>query len=120
MTILDPGSRPGALTLPSRPGMLIAARVKVTTTLDTTGVSAIKAPDGKPRVSLHIRTVTAEIAAKSLREAQYSNPRCRRRQHRARTARPARCWRRDRRGRPLARSPRRQNRHHDAPPGNRT
>jgi hypothetical protein len=53
--------------------MLTAARLKVTTTLDATELLAITAPDGKPRIILNIRfperTVTADIAAKSLRKA---------------------------------------------------
>ena len=65
---------PRRLTLPPRLGTLTAARLKVTTTLDAGGLLAILPPEGKPRVSLRIRlpdrTMTAEIAAKSLRKAQ--------------------------------------------------
>jgi hypothetical protein len=85
MTILDPGPRPGhdgrdaakpdprAGTL-SLPGTLTASRLKVTTMLNATELLAIAAPEGKPRITLRIRlpgrTVTAEIASKSLRKAQ--------------------------------------------------
>jgi hypothetical protein len=99
MTILDPGShdgrdaaepRPGRLTLPSRPdaipapprhgtipprpGTLTAGRLKVTLTLSAAELLAITAPEGKLRIPLRIRlpdrTITAEIASKSLRKAQ--------------------------------------------------
>jgi hypothetical protein len=88
MSILDPGSRPshprrdaakpnprpGTLTLPPRPGTLTAARLKVTTTLNADELLAVPGPESKPRITLRIRlpdrTVTAEIAAKSLRKAQ--------------------------------------------------
>jgi hypothetical protein len=60
----------GTLTLPRR-SPLAAGRLKVTITLDATELNAITAPEGKPRVSLRIRlpdrTVTADIAEKSLR-----------------------------------------------------
>jgi hypothetical protein len=66
--------RRGTLTLPPRPGTLTAARLKVTTVLNATELLAITAPDGEPRITLRIRlpdrTVTAGIAAKSLRKAQ--------------------------------------------------
>jgi len=56
------------------PGTLNAKRLKVTTTLDAVELLGIAAPDGKPRVTLHIRLpdrlVTAEVAAKSLCKAQ--------------------------------------------------
>jgi hypothetical protein len=56
------------------PGTLTAARLKVTTVLDAAELNAIPAPDGKPRITLRIRlpdrTITAEIAVKSLRKAQ--------------------------------------------------
>lgn len=69
---MDPSQ--GILTLPSRPGTLTASRLKVTTTLDAAELLAITAPDGKPRITLRIRlpdrTVTAGIAARSLRKAQ--------------------------------------------------
>lgn len=56
------------------PGTLTASRLKVTTVLNATELNAIPAPDGKPRITLRIRlperTITAEIAAKSLRKAQ--------------------------------------------------
>ena len=58
----------------ARPRTLTASRLRVPTTLDATELPAITAPEGKPRVGLRIRlpdrTVTAEIAAKSLRKAQ--------------------------------------------------
>lgn len=56
------------------PGTLSAKRLKVTLALDATELLAIAAPEGKPRITLRIRlpdrTVTAEIASKSLRKAQ--------------------------------------------------
>jgi hypothetical protein len=85
MTILDPRPRPGhdgrdvakpdqragTLTLP---GTLTAARLKVTTILNAAELNAVKSPKDKPRITLRIRspdhTITAEIAAKSLRKAQ--------------------------------------------------
>jgi hypothetical protein len=90
MTILDPGSHngrdacPGRLTLPSRPraipapprprpGTLTAGRLKVTLKLNAAELLAITVPD-KPRITLRIRlpdrTITAEIASKSLHKAQ--------------------------------------------------
>jgi hypothetical protein len=66
--------RRGILTLPPRPGTLTATRLKVTTTLNGEELLAVPAPEGKPRITLRIRlpdrTLTAEIAAKSLRRAQ--------------------------------------------------
>jgi hypothetical protein len=63
--------RPGTLTLP---GTLTAARLKVTITLNATELLAVRARDDKPHITLRIRlsdrTITAEIAAKSLRKAQ--------------------------------------------------
>ena len=62
------------LTLPPRCGTLTATRLKIATTLDATELLAINAPNDKPRITLRIRlpdrTLTAEIAAKSLRKAQ--------------------------------------------------
>ena len=60
---------------PSRPpGTLTAARLRVGTILNATELLAIVAPEGKPRITLRIRlpdrTITAEIASKSLRKAQ--------------------------------------------------
>ena len=56
------------------PGTLTATRLKITTVLNAAELLAIDVPNGKPRVILRIRlpdrTVTAEIAAKSLRKAQ--------------------------------------------------
>ena len=56
------------------PGTLTASRLKVTTVLNATELLAVPAPEGKPRITLRIRlpdrTITAEIAAKSLRKAQ--------------------------------------------------
>jgi hypothetical protein len=56
------------------PGTLSAKKLKVTLVFDAAELSAIPAPAGQPRVTLRIRlperTVTAEIAAKSLRKAQ--------------------------------------------------
>jgi len=56
------------------PGTLGAKRLKVTTILDAAELLAISAPDGKPRITLRIRlpdrSVTAEVAAKSVRKAQ--------------------------------------------------
>jgi hypothetical protein len=70
----QPSPRPGRLTLPPRPGTLTAARLKVFLTLNAAELNTIAAPEGRPRVSLCIRlpdrTITAEIAAKSLRKAQ--------------------------------------------------
>jgi hypothetical protein len=67
-------SREGRLTLPPRPGTLTAQRLKVTAVLDATELLSINAPDGKPRITLRIRlperTLTADIASKSLRKAQ--------------------------------------------------
>ena len=64
----------GTLTLPPRPGTLTTARLRVSLTLDGGELNAIKAPKDKPRITLRIRlpdrTLTAEIAAKSLRKAQ--------------------------------------------------
>jgi hypothetical protein len=61
-------------TIPPRPGTLTAARLKVTLTLNAAELLAITASKGKPRITLRIRlpdrTITAEIAAKSLRKAQ--------------------------------------------------
>jgi hypothetical protein len=59
---------------PSHPGTLTSQRLKVTTTLDVAELLAVAAPEGKPRTTLRIRlpdrTLTADIAAKSLRKAQ--------------------------------------------------
>ena len=56
------------------PGALSAKRMKVTVVLDANELLAVPAPEGKPRVVLRIglpdRTVTADIAAKSLGKAQ--------------------------------------------------
>jgi hypothetical protein len=56
------------------PGALTATRLKVTCVLNTAELLAVPAPDGVSRVNLHIqlpdRTVTADIATKSLRKAQ--------------------------------------------------
>jgi hypothetical protein len=61
------------LTLKPRPGTLTAHWLKVFLTLDVFELSAVPAPDGKPRITLRIhlldRIVSAEIAAKSLRKA---------------------------------------------------
>jgi hypothetical protein len=61
-------------TPPPRPGALTASRLKVTTTLDAAELAAVRAPNGKPRITLRIRLpdriLTADIAAKSLRKAQ--------------------------------------------------
>ena len=69
-----PGLRTATLTLPSSPGTLTAARLKVTTILNTDELNAVSPPNGKPRITLRIRlpdrTLTAEIASKSLRKAQ--------------------------------------------------
>jgi hypothetical protein len=87
MTILDPGARPGhdgrdaaqpsprpnRLARLSLPGALTAARLKVGLTLNAAELNAVKVPD-KPRITLRIRlldrTLTAEIAAKSLCKTQ--------------------------------------------------
>jgi hypothetical protein len=62
------------MTLPPRPGTLTAGRLKVTLVLNATELLGITAPEGKPGVVLRIRlperTLTADIAAKSLRKAQ--------------------------------------------------
>jgi hypothetical protein len=53
--------------------MFTAARLKVTTTLDTTQLLALNAPDGKPACQVAYSPgrphLTAEIAAKSRRKA---------------------------------------------------
>jgi hypothetical protein len=58
----------------SPPGTLTASRLKVTVVLNAAELLTVPAPEGKPRISLRIalpgRTVTADIAAKSLRKAQ--------------------------------------------------
>ena len=65
-----PAPRRGILTLP---GTLTAARLKVTNILDAAELNAIKVPRDKLRITLRIRlpdrTITAEIAAKSLCKA---------------------------------------------------
>jgi hypothetical protein len=71
MIILHPSPRPHRFTLP---GTLTAARLKVTIKLDASELIAVRARDGKERITLRIRlpdrTVTAEITAKSLHKAQ--------------------------------------------------
>ena len=70
-----PSPRPGRLTLPST---LTASRLKITVVLNAAEIAAVRAPQtngtDKQRVTLRIRlpdrTITAEIAAKSLRKAQ--------------------------------------------------
>jgi hypothetical protein len=70
-----PSPRPGRLTLP---GTLTASRLKITVVLNAAEIAAVRAPQtngtDKQRVTLRIRladrTITAEIAAKSLRKAQ--------------------------------------------------
>jgi hypothetical protein len=56
------------------PATLTAQRLKVTIVLNASEVLHIPAPDGVPRTTMRIllpdRTVTAEIATKSLRKAQ--------------------------------------------------
>ena len=73
MGILHLGSR-GSRAGHNTSQTLTAQRLKVTTVLDTTELLAVTAPDGKPRITLRIRlperTLTADIAAKSLRKAQ--------------------------------------------------
>jgi hypothetical protein len=53
---------------------LTASRLKVTVVLNAAELLTVPAPEGKPRVTLRIalpsRTVTADIAAKSLRKTQ--------------------------------------------------
>ncbi len=53
---------------------LTASRLKVTTILNADELLGIAAPDGAPRVVLRVqlpdRTVTADVAAKSVRKAQ--------------------------------------------------
>lgn len=55
-------------------GTLTAGRLRVSTTLNAAELLAVPAPNGNPRLKLRIRlpdrTVTADIAAKSLRRAQ--------------------------------------------------
>ena len=71
-----PPPSPGPSTPPPLrlPGTLSASRLKITTILNAAELLAINAPDGKPRITLRIRlperTMTAEVAAKSLRKAQ--------------------------------------------------
>ena len=71
--ITDITARP-LLALPPRRGTLTASRLKVITTLNAAELAAIPAPEGKPRITLRIRlpdrTITADVAAKSLRKAQ--------------------------------------------------
>ena len=54
--------------------MLTAAKLKVTTVLKPNELLGVAAPEGTPRVTLYVklpdRTVSADIAAKSLRRAQ--------------------------------------------------
>jgi hypothetical protein len=56
------------------PGTLTAGRLKVTLRLNAAELLAIAAPEDKPRIALRIRlpdrTITAEIAARSLYKAQ--------------------------------------------------
>jgi hypothetical protein len=66
--------RRGILTLPPRPGTITAQRLKITTTLDAAELATVPAPEGKQRVTRRIklpeRTLSAEVASKSLRKAQ--------------------------------------------------
>lgn len=59
---------------PPCPGTLTASRLKVTTMLNADELLGITAPDNKPRITLRVRlpdrTISADIAAKSLRKAQ--------------------------------------------------
>jgi hypothetical protein len=56
------------------PGTLTASRLKVTVVLNAAELSTVSAPQDQQRITLRIRladrTITAEIAAKSLRKAQ--------------------------------------------------
>ena len=67
-------ARPPAQPVPSRSGTLTASRLKVPTILNPAELLAIKAAGDEPRITLRIRlpdrTLTSEIAAKSLRKAQ--------------------------------------------------
>jgi hypothetical protein len=53
---------------------ITATKLKITTVLKGEELLAVPAPDGKPRVVLRVklpdRTISADIAAKSLRRAQ--------------------------------------------------
>ena len=66
--------RPGTITIPPRPGTVTATRLKVALALNAAELNTIKSPKAKPRITLRIRlpdrTITAQIAAKSLRKAQ--------------------------------------------------
>jgi hypothetical protein len=56
------------------PNILTASRLKVTIVLSASEMLGISAPDGTPRVVLRVqlpdRTVTVDVAAKSVRKAQ--------------------------------------------------
>ena len=62
------------MTGPAATHMLAATSLKVSTTIAPAELLAVPAPEGKPRLTLRVRlpdrTVTADIAAKSLRRAQ--------------------------------------------------
>jgi hypothetical protein len=70
----DPADPADPAAFAARPRTLTASRLRVPTTLDPAELPAIAAPEGKPRVGLRIRlpdrTVTAEIAAKSLQQSE--------------------------------------------------
>lgn len=59
---------------PATPDTLTASRLKVTTVHNANELLGIPAPDGTPRVMLRVqlpdRTMTADVAAKSVRKAQ--------------------------------------------------
>lgn len=70
-----PGPAAGNTAPAAPPGHAVGGKwLKVFTTLDATELLAVTVPADTPRVSLRIRlpdrTVSAEIAAKSLRKAQ--------------------------------------------------
>jgi hypothetical protein len=73
-TVRVPPPRADTLTAQPRPDTLTAARLKVTLTLNAAELNAITVLNGEPRIAFRIRlpdrTITAEIATKSLRKAQ--------------------------------------------------
>jgi hypothetical protein len=56
------------------PTTISARALKVTAVLDPTELAMLAVPDGRPRITLHVRTpdrtVTADLASKSVRKAQ--------------------------------------------------
>lgn len=58
----------------AKPGRITATRLKVSMLLNPSELVSLAAPEGKPRVVIRVtlpgRTVTADVAAKSLRKVQ--------------------------------------------------